>query len=157
MCANCKGPFQAGHDGCAAAPKRVDGRLIKPSRKELQKIRKAGARRYRAATTRQEAAVQEGAAQEETSREVDAAGEEMLAVAEPLENLVTQEAAEDVIVVQDEPAEPASKGPSEKKRNGRKRTRSGSMSGTRPTHVPSPLQSALTLTANLLERENITA
>lgn len=166
MCANCKGPFQAGHDGCAAVPKRVDGRLIKPSGKELRKIRKAGARRYRAATTRQEAAVQEeatqeaaaqeGAIQEATPRETDAAEEEMPALAAPPENLVGQEAAEDVIVVQDDPDESGPKGPGGKKRNGRKRARSGSMSGTRPTHVPSPSQSALAPTPNLPARGDTT-
>ena len=98
-----------------------------------------------------------GATQEATPREADAAGEVMPALAAPPENLASQEAAEDVIVVQEEPAEPGPKGSSEKMKNGRKRTRSGSMSGTRPTHVPSPSQNALVPTSNLLAREDITA
>lgn len=39
-CANCHGPFPAGHDHCPAAPRRKDGRIIKPTKKELDKIRR---------------------------------------------------------------------------------------------------------------------
>lgn len=155
-CANCKGPFQAGHDGCAAAPKRVNGRLIKLSGTELRKIRKAGARRYRVATTRQEAAAQEDTTQEAIPRDVDEAGEEMLNQEAPPENFAGQETADEVIVVQVKPAAPVPKRSSEKKSNGRKRSRSETMSGTRPTHVPNPSQGADTAPSNMLAREDTT-
>lgn len=38
-CANCHGPFPAGHSHCPAAPRRKDGKIIKPTKKELNKIR----------------------------------------------------------------------------------------------------------------------
>ncbi|KAF7575736.1 hypothetical protein PtrM4_073600 [Pyrenophora tritici-repentis] len=43
-CANCHGPFPATHDKCPAAPTRVNGRLIQPTKGELKVIREAGDR-----------------------------------------------------------------------------------------------------------------
>jgi hypothetical protein len=42
MCANCHGPHPAGHTNCPAAPRRVHGHIIKPTRTELRAIRRAG-------------------------------------------------------------------------------------------------------------------
>ncbi|KAL2281064.1 hypothetical protein FJTKL_12084 [Diaporthe vaccinii] len=50
-CANCHGPFQAGHNNCPAEPKRVKGVLVWPSKRRLQKIRRAGIKRYKEANT----------------------------------------------------------------------------------------------------------
>lgn len=41
-CANCYGPHRAGHQDCPAIPKRVSGKLIKPTKRELVAIRKIG-------------------------------------------------------------------------------------------------------------------
>ena len=149
MCANCKGPFPAGHEGCAAAPKRANGRLIRPSGTERKKIRKAGARRYRAAVSRQEAAAQEDAMQEAILRDVEEAEKEAPDQASPAEDS-GQERVEEVIVVHNGLTAANSEGPSEKKTNGRKRGRNGSMSGTRPTHVPGHSQCAGSAPANTL-------
>ena len=46
-CANCHGPFPAGHDRCPAAPKRKEGKIIKPTKKELDAIRRHGDREFR--------------------------------------------------------------------------------------------------------------
>ena len=151
MCANCKGPFPAGHEGCAAAPKRANGRLIRPSGTERKKIRKAGARRYRAAVSRQEAAAQEDAMQEAILRDVEEAEKEVPDQASPPEDS-SQEKVGEVIVVRTEPAASASEGSLEKN-NGRKRTRDGTMTGTGPTHVLSHSQSAETAPINMLMRE----
>ena len=43
-CANCFGPFKAGHDRCAATPTRKGEGLVKLSAKELKKVREAGIR-----------------------------------------------------------------------------------------------------------------
>ena len=43
-CANCHGPFPAGHNQCPAAPQRRDGKIIKPAKKELDTIRRHGDR-----------------------------------------------------------------------------------------------------------------
>ena len=149
MCANCKGPFPAGHEGCAAAPRRVNGKLIKPSGTERKKIRKAGARRYRVAVSRQEAAAQEDAIQEAVLRDVEEAEKEAPDQASPAEDS-GQERVEEVIVVHNGLTAADSEGPSEKKTNGRKRGRNGTMSGTRPTHVPGLSQCAGSLPANTL-------
>jgi hypothetical protein len=45
-CANCHGPFPAGHGHCPAAPRRKDGRIIKPTKKELNKIRRQGDKEF---------------------------------------------------------------------------------------------------------------
>jgi hypothetical protein len=46
-CANCHGPFPAGHDHCPAAPRRKNGKIIKPTKKELDIIRRHGDRAFR--------------------------------------------------------------------------------------------------------------
>ena len=46
-CANCHGPHPAGHIECPAIPRRVSGRLIKPTKKELIAMRKLGAQATR--------------------------------------------------------------------------------------------------------------
>ena len=50
-CANCHGPFPAGHDHCPAAPKRKNGKIIRPTKKELDVIRRHGDRDFRDANT----------------------------------------------------------------------------------------------------------
>ena len=42
-CANCPRPHRAGHTTCPAVPHRVNGRLIKPTKKELKTVRKGRA------------------------------------------------------------------------------------------------------------------
>jgi len=42
MCANCHGPHPASHSNCPAAPRRVHGRISKPTKTELKAIRRAG-------------------------------------------------------------------------------------------------------------------
>jgi hypothetical protein len=46
-CANCHGPFPAGHDRCPAAPRRKSGKIIRPTKKELDAIRRHGDREFR--------------------------------------------------------------------------------------------------------------
>jgi hypothetical protein len=46
-CANCHGPFPAGHDHCPAAPKRKSGNIIKLTKRELDAIRRHGDREFR--------------------------------------------------------------------------------------------------------------
>ena len=48
-CANCHGPFEASHPSCPAAPSRVNGRIIRPTKKLLANIRQAGQRAAAAA------------------------------------------------------------------------------------------------------------
>ena len=152
MCANCKGPFPAGHEGCAAAPRRVNGKLNKPSGTERKKIRKAGAMRYRTAVSRQESAAQEDAIQEAILRDVEEAEKKAPDQASPVEDF-GQERVEEVIVVHNGLTAAASEGPLKKKSNGRKRGRNGTMPGTRPTHVPGHSQCAGSAPANTLRRE----
>jgi hypothetical protein len=45
-CANCHGPHPASHTNCPAAPRRVHGHLIKPTKTELKAIRRAGKAAY---------------------------------------------------------------------------------------------------------------
>lgn len=40
-CANCFGPHKAGHESCPAKPRSKQGRIVKPSKIELQRIRAA--------------------------------------------------------------------------------------------------------------------
>lgn len=63
-CANCFGPFPASHDHCPAKPKRHLGNLIRLTRKEQDKIRKHGAREYKALHT----AAPDTAMEEETAQ-----------------------------------------------------------------------------------------
>jgi hypothetical protein len=42
QCANCRGPFEAGHEGCPAAPKRKNGRWVFPTRSEMKAIKRIG-------------------------------------------------------------------------------------------------------------------
>jgi len=48
-CANCHGPFAAGHDACPAMPTRKSGQVLKPTKHQLDSLRRAGDRLYRAA------------------------------------------------------------------------------------------------------------
>ena len=48
-CANCHGPFPADHQGCPAMPRTVSGKIIKPTKKELDVVRRHGDRVFRAA------------------------------------------------------------------------------------------------------------
>jgi hypothetical protein len=48
-CANCHGPFPAGHDHCPAAHRRKNGKIIKPTKKELDILRRHGDRDFREA------------------------------------------------------------------------------------------------------------
>ena len=41
-CANCWGPHRASHDNCPARPKVKDGRIIRPTKAEIRRIRQAG-------------------------------------------------------------------------------------------------------------------
>ena len=65
QCANCYGPHRSGHMTCPAAPRRENGRLIRPTKKELAALRRTGKRAYDAKqeqlhpTTREEAQVTE--------------------------------------------------------------------------------------------------
>jgi hypothetical protein len=45
-CANCYGPHPASHSNCPAAPRRVRGHIIKPTRAELNAVRRAGRATY---------------------------------------------------------------------------------------------------------------
>ena len=45
-CANCHGPFPAGHDHCPAAPHRKNGKIIKLTKKELDIIRRHSDRNF---------------------------------------------------------------------------------------------------------------
>ena len=45
-CANCHGPHPASHSNCPAAPRRVNGHPIKPTKNELKAIRRAGKAAY---------------------------------------------------------------------------------------------------------------
>ena len=46
QCANCYGPHRSGHMMCPAAPRRENGRLIRPTKKELITLRRTGRRAY---------------------------------------------------------------------------------------------------------------
>ena len=46
-CANCHGPFPAGHEHCPAAPKRKNGKIIKPTKRALDTIRQHSDRTFR--------------------------------------------------------------------------------------------------------------
>ena len=48
-CANCHGPFPAGHEHCPAAPRRKDGKVLRPTRADLRAIRRHGERNFQAA------------------------------------------------------------------------------------------------------------
>ena len=41
-CANCWGPHKASHDNCPARPKTKNGRIIRPTKAEIRRIRQAG-------------------------------------------------------------------------------------------------------------------
>lgn len=43
-CANCYGPFPSGHEKCPAAPQRVNGIIVRPTKRQLRSIRAQGAR-----------------------------------------------------------------------------------------------------------------
>ncbi|KAG6094183.1 hypothetical protein E4U30_003550, partial [Claviceps sp. LM220 group G6] len=45
-CANCHGPYEAGHELCPAAPKRANGEIKRPTCNKLKKIRRNGRRAY---------------------------------------------------------------------------------------------------------------
>lgn len=48
-CTNCHGPHKASDQTCPARPKRKDGQLQRPSKKQLQSLRQIGARAFTAA------------------------------------------------------------------------------------------------------------
>src|SRR5204862_2903913 len=50
-CANCHGPFPAGHDFCPAAPRRKNGKIVKPTKKELDLVCHHGDREFQATNT----------------------------------------------------------------------------------------------------------
>jgi hypothetical protein len=50
-CANCWGPYKASHDNCPARPKTKDGRIIRPTKAEIRRIRQAGKQATLAAAT----------------------------------------------------------------------------------------------------------
>jgi hypothetical protein len=41
-CANCWGPHKASHDNCPARPKTKNGRIVRPTKAEIRRIRQAG-------------------------------------------------------------------------------------------------------------------
>ena len=41
-CANCWGPHEASHDNCPARPKTKNGRIVRPTKAEIRRIRQAG-------------------------------------------------------------------------------------------------------------------
>jgi len=43
-CPNCHGPFEATHPNCPAAPSRVNGRIVRPTKRTLMTIRQSGQR-----------------------------------------------------------------------------------------------------------------
>ena len=45
-CANCHGPHPASHSNCPAAPRRVNGHLTKPTKTELNAVRRTGRAAY---------------------------------------------------------------------------------------------------------------
>ena len=45
-CANCHGPFPAGHDLCPAAPMRRNGKTFRPTKKEIDAIQRHGDRNF---------------------------------------------------------------------------------------------------------------
>ena len=47
QCANCYGPFRAGHDNCAAAPRRDGSTISRLTSRELHAVRKTGQRAYK--------------------------------------------------------------------------------------------------------------
>ena len=70
-CANCLGPHRAGHTTCPAAPRRVNGRLIKPTKKDLKTVRQAGLKMFQQvhAMVHQQNAVTESEPTQEPSDE----------------------------------------------------------------------------------------
>lgn len=48
-CANCYGPFPAGHEHCPAAPRRKDGKIVRLARPQLKAVRRHGERNFQAA------------------------------------------------------------------------------------------------------------
>ena len=49
QCANCHGPFPAGHEHCPAAPQRKDGKVVQLTKTQLRAIRRHGERNFQAA------------------------------------------------------------------------------------------------------------
>jgi hypothetical protein len=54
QCANCQGPFPAGHDNCPAVPKRKNGKLVRLTKKELTAVRRYGLQCYQDTNTQRE-------------------------------------------------------------------------------------------------------
>ena len=77
-CANCHGPYPAGHPDCAAAARRERGKVVRPTKKQLANIRRAGAKRYGDAATaareEEEVAVQAQAQAQSQTRTNTASG-----------------------------------------------------------------------------------
>lgn len=68
-CANCYGPAPANHENCPAKPVAKNGKLVRPTRNELAKVRQTGSLLYKAAQPRETR--QGGNAQEETGPDTD--------------------------------------------------------------------------------------
>jgi hypothetical protein len=109
-CANCHGPFQAGHQGCPAAPKRQDGRIVRPTKKELQAIRRSGAQRYAEAN-----AVEA----ESTQDEAEGQGASLVDLTGPDDGSEPTNTTSGP-----EPTNPTPSGPDKASSSGQKRTRS---------------------------------
>ena len=77
-CANCHGPYPAGHPDCAAAARRERGKVVRPTKKQLANIRRVGAKRYGDAVTaareEEEVAVQAQAQAQSQTRTNTASG-----------------------------------------------------------------------------------
>ena len=68
-CANCYGPAPANHENCPAKPVVKNGKLVRPTRNELAKIRQTGSLLYKAAQPRETS--QGDNPQEETGPDTD--------------------------------------------------------------------------------------
>ncbi|KAL1978328.1 hypothetical protein VTN31DRAFT_1187 [Thermomyces dupontii] len=70
-CADCYGPFPSGHEKCPTAPQRVNGIIVRPTKRQLRSIRAQGARAAKEARTQEAANAQiqtEDKAQNNNSR-----------------------------------------------------------------------------------------
>jgi hypothetical protein len=65
-CANCYGPYEAGHDNCPAAPKVVKKRITPLTKSELAKVRKIGLQAFQKANKRPTQTTNEEAMEEDT-------------------------------------------------------------------------------------------
>ena len=70
QCANCSAPFKAGHLNCPAAPKKHNGRLVKPTKAALRTIRNIGQQSFLQA---QQIEAEQQAANEQIATELQGA------------------------------------------------------------------------------------